>query len=151
LMLTTRSFSTKLYPRNRENQEAIGKMSDRVLASLAGVRVVRSFALEEAEIRAFEETNQNYLEKNLALARLRGSMAPIMGAINSAGGLAVFIYGGYLILNHKLDPGAFGAFWLAFRRLTWPLVAVGFVTAIVQRGRASYSRLQEVFDAKPDI
>src|SRR6185369_11625692 len=98
-----------------------------------------------------DATNQSYLEKSLSLARLRGSMQPIMGAISSVGGLAVFFYGGYLILQHRLDPGAFGAFWMAFGRLTWPLLALGFVTAIVQRGRASYARLQEVFEAVPDI
>ncbi len=65
LMVVTRSFSSKMFLRNRENQESIGKMSDRVLASLAGVRVVRSFALEEAEIRAFDDTNLAYQEKNL--------------------------------------------------------------------------------------
>jgi ATP-binding cassette subfamily B protein len=151
LAIVTRSFSTKMFQRTRENQESIGKMSDRVLASLAGVRVVRSFALEEAEIQAFDVTNQSYLEKGLALARIRGSMGPMLGAISSAGVIVVFWYGGYLVLNHQLEPGAFAAFWLALMRLTWPLLALGFVAAIVQRGRAGYARLQQIFDAVPDI
>jgi len=151
LTLVTRSLSSKMFSRTRENQESIGKMSDRVLASLAGVRVVRSFALEEAEIKAFELTNAAYRDKSLALARLRGSMGPIMGALSSASVLIVFWYGGHLVITGQMTKGDFVGFWLALLRLTWPLLALGFVAAIVQRGRAGYARLKQIFDAVPDI
>ena len=151
LMLVTRSFSSKMFQRTRENQEAIGKMSDRVLASLAGVRVVRSFSLEEAEIAAFTKTNDQYLEKSLSLARLRGSMGPLMGAISSVGVLVVVWYGGHLIQQGALTPGAFVSFFMALLRLTWPLLALGFVASIIQRGRASYARLLQIYEAVPDI
>lgn len=152
LMLVTRSFSSAMFTRVRANQEAIGAMSDRVLASLAGVRVVRSFAMEDVELEAFEETNVEYLDKSLALARLRGSMGPVMGAVSAVGIVIVFWYGGHLLIN---DPtftnGDFVAFWLALLRLTWPMMALGFVAAIVQRGRAGYERLKVVFDSEPDV
>ncbi|WP_437655034.1 ABC transporter ATP-binding protein [Sorangium sp. So ce1182] len=151
LMLVTRSFSTKLFIRTRDNQEAIGAMSDRVLASLAGVRVVRSFALEASEMAAFANTNQGYLEKSLALARLRGSMGPLMGAISSVGVLIVFWYGGQLVLDGQMTRGDFVSFWLALLRLTWPVLALGFVAAIVQRGRAGYARLKAIFEAVPEV
>ncbi|WP_437714937.1 ABC transporter ATP-binding protein [Sorangium sp. So ce448] len=151
LMLVTRSFSTKLFVRTRDNQEAIGAMSDRVLASLAGVRVVRSFALEASEMAAFTSTNQGYLEKSLALAKLRGSMAPLMGAISSVGVLIVFWYGGRLVLEQQMTRGDFVSFWLALLRLTWPMLALGFVAAIVQRGRAGYDRLKAIFEAIPEV
>ncbi|TKD08839.1 ABC transporter ATP-binding protein [Polyangium fumosum] len=151
LMLTTRTFSGKMFQRMRENQEALGKMSDRVLASLAGVRVVRSFALEEAEIATFERANRDYVEKNLVLARIRGSMQPIMGAILAAGTLIVFWYGGSLVLQGDITKGAFISFWTALGRLIWPMLALGFVTAIVARGRASYVRLKAIFDAVPEV
>jgi ATP-binding cassette, subfamily B, multidrug efflux pump len=151
LMLVTRSFSGKLFKHNRENQEAIGKMSDRVLASLAGVRVVRSFALEDSEQKAFEESNLAYLEKNLALARLRGSMGPMMGWISSVGVLVVFWYGGGLVLAGEISKGDFVSFWLALLRLIWPMLALGFVFSIIQRGRAGYERLKVVFEAIPEV
>ncbi|WP_437590104.1 ABC transporter ATP-binding protein [Sorangium sp. So ce1000] len=151
LMLVTRSFSTKLFVRTRDNQEAIGAMSDRVLASLAGVRVVRSFALEASEMAAFTRTNQGYLEKSLALARVRGSMGPLMGAISSVGVLIVFWYGGRLVLHQEMTRGDFVSFWLALLRLTWPMLALGFVAAIVQRGRAGYARLKAIFEAIPEV
>ena len=151
LMLVTRSFSGKLFKYNRENQEAIGKMSDRVLASLAGVRVVRSFALEESEEQAFEVSNVAFLEKNLALARVRGSMGPMMGWISSIGVLVVFWYGGGLVLAGEISKGDFVSFWLALLRLIWPMLALGFVFSIIQRGRAGYERLKVVFEAIPEV
>jgi ATP-binding cassette subfamily B protein len=151
LVLVTRSFSTKLFSRTRENQEAIGRMSDRVLASLAGIRVVRSFALEDVEGAAFDKVNKEYLDKSLSLARLRGSMGPMMGSISAAGTLIVFWYGGFLVIRGEMTKGDFVSFWMALLRLTWPLLALGFVTAIIQRGRAGYERLKVIFHAVPDV
>lgn len=151
LLLVTRSFSTRMFTRVRDNQEAIGKMSDRVLASLAGIRVVRSFGLERAEARAFDVVNAEYLDRSLALARLRGSLFPVMGALSSIGVLVVFWYGGRLITVGDISKGDFVSFWLALLRLTWPLMAIGFVAGIVQRGRAGYARLADIYNAKPDL
>ena len=151
LYFVTRSFSRQMFSLMRENQQALGAMSDRVLASFAGVRVVRSFAMEEQEIAAFEGQNRTYLEKSLGLARVRGSMGPVMGGVSAVGVLIVFWYGGVLLANGTIGTGAFVAFWLALMRITWPMMAVGFVAAIVQRGRASYSRIKSIFDATPDI
>ena len=151
LWLATKSFSTRIFLRTRQNQEAIGSMSDRVLASLAGVRVVRAFGLGPSELAAFEERSLDYLDKGLGLARVRGSMGPVMGTISALGILVVFWYGGVLLQSKAISPGDFVSFWLALLRLTWPLLALGFVSAIVQRGRAGYERLKAVFDAEPDI
>ncbi len=151
LMLVTRSFSSRMFTRQRQNQEALGTMSDRVLASLAGVRVVRSFALEDGELAAFRASNQDYVSKSLGLARIRGSMQPIMGSILTVGMLVVFFYGGYLVFEGQMSKGSFLSFNLALGRLIWPMLALGFVTSIVQRGRASYGRLKQVFDAVPEV
>ncbi|MBW2527560.1 MAG: ABC transporter ATP-binding protein [Deltaproteobacteria bacterium] len=155
LAVITRSFSTGMFVRSRENQEALGEMSDRVLASLAGVRVVRSFAMEESVGRDFDRFNRRYLDKSLRLAKLRGSMGPVIGAVGALGVLIVFWYGGALLLSPdpatRITTGDFVAFWLALLRLTWPMLAVGFVAGIIQRGRAGYERLRTVFDAEPDV
>lgn len=151
LIVVTRSFSTQLFKQNRANQDAIGQMSDRVLASLAGVRVIRSFASESTELASFDVANRQYLDKSLKLARLRGLMAPIMGVISAASILVVFWYGGSLVIAGEMTHGDFVSFWLALLRLTWPMLAIGFVAAIVQRGRAGYARLAGIFDAQPDI
>ncbi len=151
LLVVTRAFSTQFFVRTRDAQAALGEMSGRVQASIAGVRVVRSFALESSEAEAFEVTNQKYLDKSLGLARLRGSMTPILQITLAVGLLVVFWYGGHLVMRGELNKGEFLSFTRALGRLTWPLMSLGFIVGMLQRGRASYSRLAEIFQADPDI
>ncbi|MDP8998476.1 MAG: ABC transporter ATP-binding protein/permease [Myxococcota bacterium] len=153
--LFSRWVSRGLFVRMKENQASLGRLSDVLQANLAGVRVVRSFALEERERERFERANRDYLNASLALARLRGSLAPTIGAVAAAGYLVFFWYGSTLLLRgHEhggLSQGAFFAFWSAFARMTWPMIAVGFSLSIVQRGRAGFARLRDVFDAQPEV
>ncbi len=155
VVIISRRLSRGMYLRMRENQAALGHMSDRLQANLAGVRVVRSFALEESERGRFEQTNREYLEASLALARLRGSFGPTIGAIAAIGILVFFWYGSAMLLrgpeNGGFSQGAFFAFWSAFARMTWPMIAVGFALSIVQRGRAGFARLRDLFDAVPEV
>jgi ATP-binding cassette subfamily B protein len=155
LVLLTRSFSRNLFLRTRQNQETLGKLSESLQTNLAGVRVVRSFALENRELQRFRVANGAYLDASLGLARLRGSMQPIMGATGAVGILIFFWYGGSLLLrgpaDHGLSPGDFFAFSLALTRMMWPMVALGFALSIVQRGRAGHARLREVFEAIPEV
>jgi ATP-binding cassette, subfamily B, multidrug efflux pump len=151
LIVITRRFSKSMFSLTRENQAAIGQMSDRVQASLAGMRVVKSFNLEKAELASFQEINRRYLDRSLALARLRGSMGPMMQSLSAVGVVVIFIYGGHLVLTHEITPGAFVAFFWAIQRLAWPLVALGFVVGMIARGRAAYTRLEDVFKAVPDV
>jgi len=151
LFYVTRRFSGSLYGRQKDNQDALGKMSAMVQGSISGARVVRSFNLEEQQGHEFERVNLAYLEKSLNLARLRGSMGPVMQSITAVGVLVVFWYGGVLLVDGSVDGGGFLAFFRALGRLTWPLMSLGFLVGLVQRGRAAYSRLTEVFDAEPDI
>lgn len=151
LVLVTRWFSKRMFSLTRENQAALGGMSDRVQASLAGIRVVKNFALEEAETQAFRKVNDSYLDTSLSLAKLRGSMQPMMQAIAAIGIVIVFFYGGRLVLDGEISAGGFVAFFWALQRLTWPLIALGFVVSIIQRGRAGFSRLKEVYEAIPDV
>ncbi len=151
LFWITRQFAGKIYTRQKENQEAIGEMSAQVQASITGTRVIRSFNLEESQAERFSVANLNYLEKSLALARLRGWMGPIMQSVTSLGVLIVFWYGGSLMVAGELSDGEFLAFFRALSRLTWPLMALGFLVGLVQRGRAAYSRLADIYEAVPDI
>ncbi len=151
LAFATRRFSGQFYVRTRDNQDSLGRMSARVQSSIAGVRVVRSFTLEQQELAAFDASNRDYLERSLKLAYLRGAFGLTLQATIAAGVLVVFWYGGHLVITKELDPGGFLAFYRALGRLTWPLISLGFVMSLVQRGRASYSRLADVFRAEPDV
>ncbi len=155
VILISRQVSRGMFTRMRENQASLGRMSDVLQANLAGVRVVRSFALEERERTRFEETNRRYLDASLALARLRGSFGPTIGAVAAVGILVFFWYGSSLLLRGPeaggISPGAFFAFWSAFARMTWPMIAIGFALSIVQRGRVGFMRLREVLTAEPEV
>ena len=151
LMLVSRAFGKRMYTYTRANQDAIGSLSERVQSSIAGVRVVRSFSLEKSELAEFDEENDEYLKRSLDLARLRGSFGPVMLTVTALGVVIVFWYGGHLVLEKQITPGDFVAFYRALVRLTWPLISLGFLVAIVQRGRAAYSRIEEIFAADPDI
>jgi ATP-binding cassette subfamily B multidrug efflux pump len=155
MIVATRRFSRQMFARTRANQEALGKLSDVLQTNLAGVRVVRSFALEKRERRRFDAANRGYLNASLALARIRGVMFPIVGAASALGVLAFFWYGASLLMRGPeaggISRGAFFAFWLAYGRMTWPMIALGFSISIVQRGRAGYARLREIFDAQPEV
>jgi ATP-binding cassette subfamily B multidrug efflux pump len=151
LLLVMRLYSKTLYARQRENQEALGQLGAQVQSSISGVRVVRSFSLEEAELASFDKVNAGYLDKGLVLAKLRGSMWPVMQAITMLGVLVVFWYGGRLIVQGEFKPEQFLSFYRALFRMTWPLAALGFLVGVLQRGLAGYARLREVFDSKPDV
>jgi ATP-binding cassette subfamily B protein len=155
LFLTTRSFSRQMFVRTRKNQESLGKLSEVLQTNLAGVRVVRSFALERRERGRFDAANKAYLEASLGLARLRGLMGPMVGATTALGVLAFFWYGATLLERGPsaggITRGAFFAFWLAYGRMMWPMVALGFAIAIIQRGRAGYARLEQIFNAVPEV
>jgi len=151
ILLTMRGFMKQLYDRQKENQEGIGELSDRVQSSIAGARVVRAFGLETAEQAAFDAVNQRYLDKSLRLARLRGGLWPLVASLTALGVVVVFWYGGTLLLHGEITEGEFLAFYNALAQLSWPLISVGFLLGVLQRGRAGYSRLAEIFAETPDI
>ncbi len=155
VVLSTRGFSKQLFLRTRKNQETLGKLAALVQGNLAGVRVVRSFALESRELERFRATNEEYLQASLSLARLRGSMFPTLGAASAVGVLLFFWYGGLLLLRDQahggITKGDFFAFNLALGRMTWPIIALGFAFSILQRGRACFDRLKEILDTEPEI
>ena len=103
--LVSRRVSRSMYTRMRENQAVLGRMSDVLQANLAGVRVVRSFALEERERARFDKVNRSYLDASLALARLRGSFGPTIGSVAATGILVFFWYGSSLLLAGSQGAG----------------------------------------------
>jgi ATP-binding cassette, subfamily B, multidrug efflux pump len=151
LLLVMRAYSKRIYVRQRENQDSLGHLGGMLQSSIAGVRVVRAFSLEEAQLGGFDRVNQEYLEKGLVLAKIRGSMWPVMQSITMLGVLVVFLYGGQLIVRGEFKAEQFLSFYRALFRLTWPLAALGFLVSVLQRGRAGYARLRDIFDARPDV
>jgi len=130
-------------------QEHFGVLTTRAQENLAGTRVVRAYGQEAAEAARFDALNAEYAERNVALARLNGVMNPAFGLLAGVGAAVVLGVGGSLTLQGRITVGAFVAFGLYLAMLTWPLIALGWVTNLFQRGAASMARITEVLDARP--
>jgi ATP-binding cassette subfamily B protein len=151
LLPVTWQFARRTFRCTRETQTHLGRLASVVQTSIAGVRVVRALGLESSETERFAAVNQDYLASSLALGRLRGLLGPVLQTVSGLGLLVSFWYGGSLMLAGELEPGGFLAFYRALMRLTWPLVALGFLVSMVQRGRAAYSRIAELYAVPPAI
>ncbi|MGH7616158.1 MAG: ABC transporter ATP-binding protein [Gemmatimonadaceae bacterium] len=116
--------------------------------NLAGVRIVRAFRQEEAEMSRFAALNEAYLEKNMGLARLYGIMHPAFSIFAGLGMVAVIGLGGGLVMDGTITIGSFVAFGMYLAMLTWPLIALGWVINLFQRGAASHARLLGILDAR---
>jgi ATP-binding cassette subfamily B protein len=130
-------------------QEHFGVLTTRAQENLAGTRVVRAYGQEAAEVARFDGVNAEYAERNVALARLNGIMNPAFGLLAGVGAAVVLGVGGSLTLEGRITVGAFVAFGLYLAMLTWPLIALGWVTNLFQRGAASMARITELLDARP--
>jgi ATP-binding cassette subfamily B protein len=116
--------------------------------NLAGVRIVRAFRQEDAEIARWQKLNDDYLTKNMELAKLYAIMQPGFGIIAGFGMVAVVAFGGRLVVQGTITVGSFVAFAMYLGMLTWPLIALGWVINLFQRGAASMSRLLDILDAR---
>ncbi len=152
-VLLTGRFSRSIFQRSRAAQEALGSMSDHAQRNLSGMRVVRGYGVERSEIRTFAALADQALNANLALARLRGVLFPILGVGAALASLIVVWVGSRMVVHHThgFTPGDIPAFQVRLAQVAWPTIALGFLLSIVQRGRASVDRVAEVLLAAPDI
>lgn len=132
-------------------QEQYSRLSDQAQENLSGARVVRAFSQEDQEIRKFDELNREYVQRNLAMTRVQALFFPLMGFLFELGAAAILLVGGYGIIRGEMTLGDFVAFVGYLGMLAWPMIAVGWVANLLQRGAASMKRIQELLDTKPDI
>jgi ATP-binding cassette, subfamily B, multidrug efflux pump len=132
-------------------QAALATLSAKVQENLAGVRVIRAYAQEEAETKGFDEPNREYVAKNVLLIRTWSMFMPSLQAMIGTTFLIVLWQGGYRFLHGQMSLGALITFNTYLNFLVWPMVALGWVTNIFQRGAASMGRLNYILTAKPQI
>ena len=138
----------RIHERFEAVQEHFGDLTTLAQENLAGVRVVRAYRQETSEISRFDRMNDEYLEKNMRLARLYGAMHPSFVLLAGVGMVTVLWVGGALTIRGAISVGSFVAFGLYLGMLTWPLIALGWVINLFQRGAASMGRLLDILDAK---
>lgn len=147
----THYFGKRIHERFQEVQEYFGTVSNRAQESLAGVRVIRAYTQERAEIASFKEVNREYVKRNLGLIRLSATFHPLLQICIGLGFIAVLAFGGRLVLNGQITVGQFFQFNLYLGYLIWPMIALGWVVNIFQRGMASMNRMHSIMSTVPAI
>ena len=149
--LTVKYFGQQIHVRFEKIQEFFADITARAQENLTGVRVIRAYAQEEAEEREFARLNQQYIERNLDLVKLSAVFRPLMAFTIGLAQVAILWYGGRETARGAMTVGQFTSFFLYLEQLIWPLIAMGYVTNMVQRGTASLKRMHEVMAVAPAI
>ena len=148
---TVKMFGTAIHKTFEEVQEKLSDMSAVVQESLTGVRVVRAYGQEHAEIARFRASNIDYLRHNKRLSRLQGAFFPTMSLFLGISALLALWLGSRYVTRGRLTVGELVAFNAYLAQLAWPMIAFGWVTNLLERGMASWKRMLTVMDANPDI
>ncbi len=149
--LTVKFFGQQVHTRFEKIQDFFAQITARAQENMTGVRVVRAYAQENAEIEAFNKLNWEYAQKNLALVRIDAVMRPLMAFLIGLGFVLIIWAGVPLGVRGEITVGQFIQFNMYLFRLIWPLIAIGYVVNLYQRGTASWKRMQAIVRVKPVI
>ena len=144
-------FGERIHRRFEAIQAHFAIISAKVQENLSGVRVVRSFAREEREIEEFAELNREYRRQNMRLIDIMGSFHPSLTFLSGLAALLALWLGGHEVVKGRITLGEFVAFTVYLAMLNWPMVALGWVVNLWQRGLASFRRIDQVLQADPEI
>lgn len=144
-------FGKIMFSRYKERQEAVSELTDFVQESFSGVRVIKAFVRERAQMREFARANTHAMNKNLNVVRLLAIVMPLLDVVIGLSSLVTLIYGGYLAMTGVISLGRFVAFNQYISMLVWPMLACGDSINMISQGAASIKRIQEVFQEKPEV
>jgi ATP-binding cassette subfamily B multidrug efflux pump len=151
LPVLTIRMGKAIHDRFEAVQEHFSTLTTRAQENLSGARIVRAYRQEAAEIARFGEINDQYLTLNMSLVRLWGTLNPLFAFFGGLGAVIVLGAGGALTIKGTISVGSFVAFGMYLTMLTWPMIALGWVVNLFQRGDASMGRLAEILDVRPAI
>jgi ATP-binding cassette, subfamily B, multidrug efflux pump len=149
VFVAVRHFGKVIHDLYEKIQASLATLSAKVQENLSGVRVIRAYAQEAAEIRSFDEPNREYVSRNIKLIRTWSMFMPSLQALIGTSFLIVLWVGGHQVLNREISLGTLIAFYSYLGLLVWPMIALGWVTNIFQRGAASMGRLNYILRAEP--
>src|SRR6266536_4672223 len=144
-------FGRRIHERFERIQAMFSDISARAQENFSGVRVIRAYVQEEAEIAAFEGANKEYIRRSLGLVRLMGMLWPTLELMLGVAVVIVLWLGGRLVLQGRMTLGDFVAFNTYMVQLMWPVIALGWVINIFQRGTASMVRINQILTERPEI
>ena len=142
------AVSGKLHQANLEQQETYGEMTAYVQENLSGIRVIKAFAREDHESVQFNAVCDLYYKRSLRVARIQALFMPLLGLIISLGVIAILYLGGQRVITEAITLGEFIAFMGYLSLMTWPMISVGWVVHLYQRGAASHKRIEEIVNVK---
>ncbi len=144
-------FGNVIHQRFERIQEQFGTLSTMVQENLAGIRIVKAYGQERPQTRHFEALADDYLQRNMGLARISGLFYPLLTLLAGLGMVIVLWLGGMAIVRGEITVGEFVAFGLYLGMLIWPLIALGWVVNLVQRGAASMGRINRILRTEPAV
>ena len=145
------ALGQRIHHRSQEIQEQFAGLTSHVHENLSGVRVVRAYRQERAEVAGFRRLSEDYLARNLSLARVQGLFFPLLTLLGGLSAVIVLYAGGRLVMAGTVTVGAFVAFGVYLGMLVWPMIALGWAVNLVQRGAASMGRINQLFRERPAI
>lgn len=145
------AFGKRIHQRFERIQAQFSELSNFAQENLAGARIVKAYAREDSQAARFEGLNEEYRDRNLALAKVWGAFHPSLILLTGLGTVVVLWYGGGQVIRGTITLGDFVAFSFYLTQLTWPMIALGWVTNLFQRGAASMGRINQLFDIQPAI
>jgi ATP-binding cassette subfamily B protein len=149
--ILVQALGRKIHERFERIQAMFSDISAQAQENFSGARLVRAFAQEEAQIAAFEKSNREYIRRGLRLVQLMGMLWPTLEFVLGLAMAISLLVGGHEVLSHRISVGDFVAFNTYMMMLTWPVIALGWVVNLFQRGTASIVRIDELLKAEPSI
>ena len=144
-------FGRKIHDRFERIQESFSEISAQAQENYSGARLVRAFGRERSQMSLFEKLNRQYISRAQGLVQLMGMLWPTLEFILGIAMIITLLVGGHEVVAHRISPGDFVAFNTYMILLIWPIIAVGWVVNLFQRGTASVARIDEILRAKPEI
>ena len=144
-------FGARIHKRFERIQAMFSDISAKAQENFSGARLIRAFAQEDAEIDSFETANLEYIGRSLHLVRLMAMLWPTLEFVLGVSLVISLWVGGHEVVAHKISVGQFAEFMVYMVQLTWPMIAIGWVVNLFQRGTASVIRIDEILKQQPDI
>jgi ATP-binding cassette subfamily B multidrug efflux pump len=144
-------FGARIHERFERIQASFSEITSHAQENFSGARLIRAFAREESQIDSFEKANREYIRRALRLVQLMGMLWPTLEFVLGVALVITLFAGGRLVIQHRIDVGSFIAFNTYMILLTFPIIAVGWVINLFQRGTASIKRIDEILRSEPDI
>jgi len=151
LSITIGYFGKRMHKTFGKVQASFSDLSGRIQESISGIRVVKAFVQEDSELRKVDDVSLDFVKQNIKLAKIAGIFHPFMSFVISISVIITLLFGGRAAIRGEISIGEFIAFFQYLSMLVWPMIAIGWIVDMYQRGTASLKRLNEIFNVAPEI